>query len=70
MYCTYALIVQEDQKTTGVEQTDECMELALIKRLNNSVFIGFAVISRQVIFYVLDFGIGFVNKQLNHLIWK
>ena len=58
------------KKTTGVEETSECIDLALIKEANKSVFIGFIVISRQVTFYMLKFGIGFVNYQLNHLIWK
>lgn len=46
----------------GVNEADECIELVLIKKAKKSVFIGFAVMSRKVIFHLLDFVIAFVNN--------
>ena len=50
------------KKTRGVNEADECIELVLIKKAKKSVFIGFAVMSRKVIFHLLDFVIAFVNN--------
>ena len=59
------------KKTTSIEEeANECTELTLIMRVDKSVFIGYFITTRQVIFYMLDLGISFVRNQLNHLIWQ